>query len=213
MIKHIKLNINNLSLILITLILWVSPLVLYSQDPVNKDTIEILEDEDEIIINNKLFTKKNHWLSIGTGYGFYAEKQNMQSSFGADIHFLIKEHYFTLGYLYTGQNFISSSYALQLNDIHVGYGWRKENRLHNHYFFTGPSLALGYAYSHTDSLGRPWDVGFINPGLYAEYQYSFKINYDMGLGLAAYTSLSFGYQTVGLKAILYLSTAYIGRTD
>lgn len=184
-----------------------------AQIPVNADTLEIMEDEDEIIINNKLFTKKNHWLSLGTGYGIYAERQELQSSFSADIHILIKEHYFTAGYFHTGQNFITSSYALQLNDIHLAYGWRKENRLHHKHLFVGPSFAFGYQYSHTDTLGRVWDKGFMQPGIYAEYQYAFKFNYDMGLGLAAYTSLSFGYQTAGLKAIVYLSTAYIGRTD
>jgi len=79
---------------------------------------------------------------------------------------------------------------------------------------------MGYQFSYQDTVLidgvptiRDWDEGFIQPGLYAEYQYTFKVNYDLGIGLAAYLALSQAYQTAGIKAIIYISTAYIGKTE
>ncbi len=167
------------------------------------------ENEDYLVIDNKLFSKHSHWLSLGSGYGLYAERMDFQPNFAVDLNLKVKRHYFTLGYLYSGQNYIHESHALQVNDLHIGYGWRKETVKTNRYFFVGPSLAMGYQYAYTDSLGRPWDEGFIDPGIYAEYQFTYKFNYDMGLGLAGFTSLSPSYQVVGIKLLLYLSTAYI----
>lgn len=185
-----------------------------AQSTEKSDSILILEDEDEVIIGNKLFNKKNHFLTVGSGYGLYMERPEFHSNFGADIHVGIRNHYFTVGYFYTGRKYITESWGLQLNDIHIGYGWRKEGIRHNHYAFVGPSLAMGFQYAYTDTLtGELYDTGFIKPGMYAEYQYTFKINYDMGIGLAAYTALSFAYQTAGIKAIIYLSTAYVGKTE
>ncbi len=191
-----------------------------AQSTEKSDSILILEDEDEVIIGNKLFNKKNYFLTVGSGYGLYMERPEFHSNFGADIHVGIRNHFFTVGYFYTGRKYITESWALQLNDIHIGYGWRKERIRHNHYAFVGPSLAMGFQYAYTDTIIvndepkiRIWNEGFIQPGMYAEYQYTFKINYDMGIGLAAYTALSVAYQTVGLKAIIYLSTAYVGKTE
>ncbi len=167
------------------------------------------ENEEYIVINNKLFSKKSHWLTVGSGYGVYFERQAIQPNFAVDLNLKIKNHFFTLGYFHSGQNFIHKAHALQVNDVHIGYGWRKEKIKSNQYFFLGPSLAMGYQYAYTDSLGRVWDEGFINPGFYTEYQYSYKFSYDMGLGLAAFAALSPAYQVVGLKLIVYLSTAYI----
>lgn len=219
----------NLSKALIVSILNISLLSILSlsgifsataQSTEKSDSTLILEDEDEVIIGIKLFNKKNHFITIGSGYGLYMERPEFHSNFGADIHVGIRNHFFTVGYFYTGRKYITESWALQLNDIHIGYGWRKEGIRHNHYAFIGPSLAMGYQYAYTDTnivneepQIRIWNKGFKQPGLYAEYQYTFKINYDMGIGLAAYTALSFAYQTVGLKAIIYLSTAYVGKTE
>lgn len=193
---------------------------LHAQQILPPDSTVIIEDEDEIIINNKLFNKKNHWITVGSGYGLYLERQAIHTNFGADLHARIYDKYLTAGYFYTGRKFLTKSWGIQLHDIHLGYGWRKESLHHNHYVFAGPSLAMGYQFSYQDTVlyngvptVREWDEGFIQPGLYAEYQYTFKFNYDLGIGLAAYVALSRAYQTAGLKAIIYISTAYVGKAE
>jgi hypothetical protein len=167
-------------------------------------------DTSEIIIGEKLFSTHSSWLSAGAGAGFYAEKQTIDPSFSFDINVYFRKHYITAGYFYSGTRFITQYSARKVHNYHIGYGWRRESIRWHSYLTAGPALCMGYGYYKNDEYGEPLLKGFIEPGVYAEYQIVWKPIYDMGLGLAAYTSLNFGYQTAGIKAILYLSTAYIG---
>jgi hypothetical protein len=168
-------------------------------------------EETEILIGDKLFSKTSSWLTAGAGSGFYAEKQTIDPSFSFDIHLHYKKRYFSAGYFYSGTHFITQYSARKLHNYHLGYGWRKESTRVNKYLMIGPALCMGYGYYQKDNYGEPLLKGFIQPGIYGEYQITWKPIYDMGIGLAAYTSLNVDYQTAGLKAMIYLSTAYIGK--
>lgn len=171
------------------------------------------EEESEIIIGNKLFTKNSSWLSLGTGYGYYIEKPELQQPLDLNINIKIKQHYLTAGYFYSGTKFITQYSGKRVHDIHLAYGWRKQSLKWNKYLFIGPGIDMGYAYDFTNDSGVNMLNGFVTPGIFAEYQIAYKASYDMGIGLAVYTLANLQYQTIGLAAIIYLSTAYIDKIE
>jgi hypothetical protein len=174
---------------------------------------EILEDGDDVIMGNKLFTKRNSWITIGGGTGYYFERPQQELSFGMDVNVRILGHYLTFGYLNSGTNFITKYSPKILHDFHLAYGWRKENIRWNRYAIIGPSLCMGFGYGFKEADGDVKLEGFIDPGIYGEYQLVYKPFYDMGIGLALYGSACMAYQTVGVKSTLYLSTAFIGLME
>ncbi len=174
---------------------------------------EVLEDGDDVIVGNKLFTKKNSWLTVAAGTGYYFERPQQELSFGVDINSAILNHNFTVGYFYSGTNFITEYSPKLLHDVHLAYGWRNESRYWNRYFFIGPSVGMGFGYGYTEEDGDVKLEGFITAGVYAEYQLVFKPIYDQGIGLAAYVAANSKYQTIGVKACLYLSTAFVGKIE
>ena len=191
---------------------------------------------EDFIHNNKLYTTGSWWLSVGAGRGYFPTPSLLQKSFDVDITGRIKQHYFNIGYHYTGNNSILEKSGQRLNDIHLGYTLRHETLKHNFSVYGGPSYAFGYVFDHFVLLNarsknliesvlidehnnldnmhvsasmRKYYKGFRTIGFYGKVQYIHKIFYDIGIGASLYVSANKYYQVVGIQASLYFSTAFI----
>jgi hypothetical protein len=101
---------------------------------------------------------------------------------------------------------------LKLNDLYMGIGKRWESTRYNFSVFGGPSYAYGsYIYNIPDSTpaGKNYPYRFKTLGFHAEAQATYKISYDLGLGLSLYTSLNQYYSVVGAQIHLFFSTAFV----
>ncbi len=158
---------------------------------------------DTVIAGNK-FSLYNNWINAGAGYCRYFTFGRDQFDMGLDFNFHITKQYFQLGLMISGEDFsIKNNYQL-----HAGYGKRRENALYNQALFVSPSYSTGYKY-----LGSGvYDHNPYNAiGVYVEYQYTYKLHYDSGIGLTLFVDHN-AFQTIGgFRIDLFLSGAFKGK--
>ena len=75
-------------------------------------------------------------------------------------------------------------------------------------FFAGPSLAYGSKFHYISTNGTNNYIGFTTLGAYTSFEFSYKISYDLGLGISIYTSISKKYHVYGFQFQLYFSSAF-----
>lgn len=172
-----------------------------------QDTAKFVIQENykrEIVIDNKRYRVYNNWVTFGGGGTWHSENPRTQLNVGMNYFFHIKKHYFGFGGLVSGDEF-----GLWNNfSGHAGYvPWRKETDRKNMAAFAGLSYTLGYdfIYAGTYSSNR-WDrVGF-----YAEFQYTMKLQYAVGIGPTFFVDVNQKRTLVGIRIDGYLSGAYRG---
>ncbi len=174
------------------------------------------EDFPEFIHRNKLYKTGSSWITIGGGSGYFPLFKIQQKNFCVDVNGRWKKHYFTLGFHYDGNEFITVRSGQRYFEFHGGYGWRSENLNRNLYAYIGPGYAFGYVFNREiqlitadTTLISARYLSFNTPNIYGEIQYTQKIFYDIGIGLALYGSANKHYQTVGIRLFVYFSTAFI----
>ncbi len=87
------------------------------------------QDEDdfpEFIHQNKLYKTGSSWFTIGSGLGYFPLLNSKQTNFSVDLNSRWKKHYFTLGFHYDGDEFITIRSGQRYYEFHAGYGWRNE---------------------------------------------------------------------------------------
>lgn len=176
------------------------------------------EDFPDLIHQNKLYKTGSSWFTIGGGVGYFPALNRQQRNFIVDINSRIKKHYFTVGFHYEGDNFITQRSGQRFFEFHGGYGWRAENLKRNLYAYIGPGYAFGYVFHHYHRMitdQQDYTLTYYNafngPSIYGEAHYVRKIFYDIGIGAGVYASANKNYQTVGVRLFIYLSTAYIDK--
>jgi hypothetical protein len=177
-----------------------------------------LDPEAEFIYRGRHYIPHSPWWTVGGGYGYNFSEKVGEPNFMLDVHFRIKrKHYFGAGFVTQRERFFYNSDTLfyshrwnrqSVNSIHALYGYRVEKINRNYGAFIGPSFNWGYDYLHTDENGYDWHEGYIEPGIYASLQYTFKLYYDLGAGLSAFTNLTPSSQVMGLTLHVYFSTAF-----
>ena len=174
------------------------------------------EDFEEFIHQDKLYKTGSSWFTIGSGVGYFPTFDRQQRNFMVDFNGRIKKNYFTLGFHYDGDNFITVRSGQRFYEFHGGYGWRSENLKRNIYAYLGPGYAMGYVFKYSRRVINTENryeqtiyQSFNTLSLYGEVQYVRKVFYDIGMGAAFYASLNKHYQTVGVRLFMYFSTAYI----
>lgn len=156
-------------------------------------------------LEDKKLKYYNSWLTGGAGIQqnlSYNRKYGFAG--GVDFNFHIKQHYFQLGTVITGEKF--GSYDNY--NFHLGYGKRYEDRNINAAVFIGISYSSGYA--KVDSSGR-YERPFKEPGAYIEGQIIKKLTYDVGVGISVFGDYNQEQSIVGGRFIIYFSGAYKGK--
>ena len=197
-------------------------LIVFSSDIVfSQDTTNQVKSnpEQEFIYGNNVYKPNSSWLSLGFGKSYDFAQKQFEQSINIDLHIRIKKMFFSTGYHTTSDAFFYSGSVQQvhsiqaLNDVHLCVGLRKEKFKSNISVFAGPSYVYGTTYDFTDSLNVKWYRNFKNPGLYLSVQYTYKIFYDLGVGVSLYSSINKYYSVVGLQLHLYFSNALKGKLN
>lgn len=181
-------------------------LTLSAQD--GQDTT-IVVGKNRILYQNRIYRQNAPYVSLAYGAGYNISKQTIEQNMSLAYHHFIKNIGIFGGYHVSSDTRIWWRSYQKLNDFYLGMGRRWESTKMNLAVFAGPSLARGsYTGIHPDT-GKEWAWGFLQPGLYLEGQVTYKVLYDVGLGLSFYSSLSRYYQVAGLQLHLFFSTAYV----
>lgn len=162
---------------------------------------------EEVIDLDKRYALHNNYLSAGFGLSYSNVRDKEQSTLGIDYVFHIRREHFQVGFLMSGNEFLSN------NNLqgHIGYGYRKENEKYNIAFFGGPSISTGVLppkYNATDTIPAHFYEAF---GFYGSAAYIHKLAYDIGIGLEAIIEVNTTQVFGGVKAVLFFSGAYRGK--
>jgi len=177
-----------------------------STDVFKKGKPEYYKNE-EVLNRGKRYRVHNNYLTAGPGYLSSSLRKNIQQAIGIDFQFHIRQQHFQVGALMSGETFGSNN-NLQL---HVGYGFRKEDKNSNLAFFIGPSYISGVlTVSDSTTYGGIRPVFYSPFGIYACAQGVKKITYDIGLGLEVFAEYSDKQSLFGIKLIAFFSSAYVG---
>ena len=191
-----------LQLVLIVSCLSFSPLRLKAQD-----TNQFVVKENfkrEIVIGDKRYRVYNNWVQFGAGPGYHSANPRTQFVLGLNFNFHIKQYYFNLGGLLSGDEFgVWNNYT-----GHAGFiPWRRENENRNMAATVGVSYTQGYDFLFAGHyLSDRWD----RVGLYAEFQYTMKVQYSVGVGPTFFVDWNEKRTLVGVRLDGYLSGAYRG---
>jgi hypothetical protein len=160
--------------------------------------------DSTFVINNKKMKYYNNWLTLGGGIQqnlTYNRKYGFAG--GVDFQFHIKQQYFQLGTVITGEKF--GSYDNY--NFHLAYGKRYEDKDFHAALFLGVSYSSGYGM--VDSTHR-YERAYKEPGVYLEGQIIKKIAYDVGAGISVFGDYNQEQAIIGGRFIIYFSSAYKG---
>jgi hypothetical protein len=172
-----------------------------------QDTSKFVVKENfkrEIVIGDKRYRVYNNWVCFGIGPAYHSENPRTQFALGLDFQFHIKKAYFNFGGLLSGDEFgVWNNYT-----GHVGYvAWRKETEGKNIAALAGVSYTQGYTFLYAGHYeSNRWD----RVGLYAEFQYTMKVQYAVGLGPTFFIDWNQKRTMIGVRLDGYLSGAYRG---
>lgn len=165
--------------------------------------------KDEILYNEKRYAMHNNYLTFGGGICGSNLRDAEQRVLGADFTFHIMRQHFQIGFLMSGDAFLNN------NNLsgHFGYCYRIEDERRNIAFTGGISQNKGQIPSYIDFNGDTIPAFFYrNTGIYLSASYVKKLTFDIGIGVEAFTELNQTQQMYGLKAILFFSGSYRGKS-
>ncbi len=168
---------------------------------------------EEFIIGEKIYKPGCGWFKLSTGTSYNIKREAYESSSNICYSFRVKNTYLQLGYHSSSDMFFTKRSSQKLNDLYISIGSRKETKKSNISVFAGPSYAYGANYFETNTLGLKYYKAFTRLGLIANAEYTFKIFYDMGLGLSIFGSYNERYKVAGIQLHVYLSGAFKGKIE
>ncbi len=176
------------------------------------DTTVVL-GKGRVVVGNRIYRQNSPYviLAYGAGYSFKSSQaeQNMTLSY----QYFFDKLGLQVGYHSSSDSKIWWRSNEKLNDLFIAAGTRWESSRMNVAAFAGPSWAYGsypvWLIPPGDSVAKQYPLRFKNPGLHAEIQATYKIFYDLGVGLSLYGSVNKEYSVVGAQLHLYFSTAFI----
>ncbi len=164
--------------------------------------------DSEFVMDNKKFRYYNKWFTIGGGVQQnLTYERNLGFAGGADLNFHIKREYFQTGLEITGEGVRSFTNY----ELHVGYGWRYEDKDVHFAAFVGPSFSTGYAKVQINDTLSTYSRSYNEFGLYGQAEIVKKIAYDVGIGAALFADWNQEQTIIGFRGILYFSGSYRGE--
>jgi hypothetical protein len=119
-------------------------------------------------------------------------------------NFKIKKSFFQVGYNRSEMPILWGKYtANHLNDLHLAFCIRKENKLFNIAYVMG----IGKAWGLKDN------VGYNKIAAYAEAQLIRKVFYDIGIGINMFVNYNRQYPIGGLRLEFFMSSSYQGQIN
>ncbi len=171
-----------------------------------KDTVFPLRD-NRILLDEKIYQKNSPYLTMAYGVGNNFSLGGFEQDMMITYHHFIGDIGLSLGYHASSDIQVWMRSWHKLNDFWLGAGWRLERPRFNLGIFAGPSLAYG-RYIYTEGQ-KDFSNYFRTLGGVAEVQLTYKLLYDVGVGLSLYGSVNNQYSVAGAQLHLYFSTAFV----
>ena len=178
--------------------------------PATADTTIVLS-KGRLVYKNRIYRQNAPYLLMGYGAGYGFESKKIEQNMTVSFQQFFKNFGLQLGYHSSSDTKIWWRSDQKLNDLFLGVGKRWESTRYNVSVFGGPSYAYGsYPVLITvDSVPGLYPFRFKELGIHAEAQATYKIAYDIGVGLSVYTSVNHDYSVIGAQVHLYFSTAFV----
>lgn len=178
----------------------------------SKDSV-IRIDEHRFIYKGKIYRENSPYVTMGYGVGRNLDQKTMEQNMTIAYHHFIGGVGLGLGLHSSSDQKIWWRSYQKLNDLHFVLGKRWEGVRYNIAVFAGPSYAYGSYVDWNDFYEKEWAYGYNTIGGIAEAQFTYRLFYDLGLGITAYTSINKFTQIIGAQIHLFFSTAYVRSYD
>jgi hypothetical protein len=175
------------------------------------DDSTIVLGKGRIVYKNRIYRQNAPYLTFAYGAGFGFESKKIEQNMTLSYQHFIKNVGLQLGYHSSSDIKVWWRSDQKLNDLFLGFGKRWESTRYNISVFGGPSYAYG-SYTviiNKDSVDQLFPYRFKTLGFHAEAQATYKIAYDLGIGVSVYGSVNRHYPVVGAQIHLYFSTAFV----
>lgn len=167
---------------------------------------KIFLTDNTFVHNNKVYKINSNYITFGGGAAYNPKRNAFEQSYNFSYNFSIKNIALQTGYHVSSKDWFLDRSLQKLNDIHFGGGIRWESFKSNLAVIAGASYAYGADKNiRNDTV---YYTAFTEFGLYAEFQYTYKIFYDVGIGATAFLSINSKYQVFGVRLEFYFSPAY-----
>jgi hypothetical protein len=173
-----------------------------------KDTVFPLRD-GRFILNEKIYKQNSPYLTLAYGAGMNHKKSTIEQNLLISYHHFINNIGLTIGYHASSDIQVWWRSYQKQNDLYLGAGKRFEGLRYNIGLFAGPSLAYGSYIDWSEEDGENRAFGYNALGGFAEIQMTYRIFYDIGVGLSLYGSYNKYYTVSGAQIHLFFSTAYV----
>lgn len=207
-------NMNKKILILLPLFFLIGFSVSGQEKEKKKKTAEVSDStivlgKGRIVLKNRIYRQNSPYLTFGYGVGYGFESDLIEQNMTLSLQYFFKKFGLQVGYHSSSDTKVWWRSYQKLNDLYLGIGKRWESTKYNFSVFGGPSLAYGSYIGWNEERQKNWAYGFTTGGFHAEALATYKITYDIGVGLSVYGSVNRYYSAAGAQIHLYFSTAFV----
>lgn len=175
---------------------------------IGKDTIYPLKD-GRILFNERIYRENASYMTFAYGAGKNFRQGGLEQDLMVGYHHFINNIGISIGYHASSDIQVWWRSYQKLNDLWLGAGWRHESLRYNLGIFAGPSFSYGSYIAWSEPRQEDRAYGFTTLGGVAEIQLTYKLLYDLGLGLSLYGSYNRYYAVAGAQIHLFFSTAFV----
>jgi hypothetical protein len=167
--------------------------------------------KNRIVYKGRIYKQNAPYLSFGYGAGYGFESQQVEQNMTLSYQHFIKGVGLRIGYHSSSDTKIWWRSWQKLNDLFIGVGHRWETNKLNLAVFGGPTYAYGTYIGWNEDRQKDWAYPFNTLGGLAELQLTYRIMYDIGIGLSLYGSINRYYSATGAQIHLFFSTAFVSN--
>lgn len=179
---------------------------------VSQDTV-IKIDERRFIYKGRIYRENSPYLTFGYGVGRNFGGKSFEQNMTISYHHFIKGIGLGIGLHSSSDEKIWWRSYQKLNDFYFLLGKKWDGVRYNLAVFAGPSYAYGSYVAWHEVYEKDWAYGYNTVGGLAELQFTYRLFYDLGLGLTAYTSMNKFVKVAGVQFHLFFSTAFVRSYD
>ncbi len=162
-----------------------------------------------LVLKNHIYRQNASYVTFGYGAGWSFQEGAIEQNMAVSYQHFIKKFGLQIGYHSSSDRQTWWNSDQKLNDLFLGVGKRWEGNNFNFAVFGGPSLAYGRYTWWDEANQKTWVHYFSTLGLRTEVLLTYKIAYDIGLGLSVYGSMNKEYSVTGAQIHMFFSTAFV----
>jgi len=168
----------------------------------------IVLSKGRIVYKNRIFRQNAPFVTFGYGAGYGFESKLAEQNMSFSYHHFIKKIGLQVSYFTSSDTKTWWNSDQKVKDVSVGIGARWENTRYNFSIFGGPGWASG-SYLWINDAQREMVHYFSTVGFHGELLATYKISYDIGVGLSLMGILNNQYSVAGGQIHVYFSTAFV----